>query len=171
MTLLVCLLHRLHEFLLPHPETFLHTEDEQAHQCHGWHCRVPACPRGTTEGRKRRHMVRWWREKGRSSARGMWARDASRRNVEISLHERGGRGKGHQVSGFATLQRTSVNLHTHLPIAACQFLQFTLQKLLSLFAPNQESSAAVLLLAMRPMRLTSLAQSWLVHSRAVCPAG
>src|SRR6266702_1199079 len=99
MTLLVCLLHRLHEFLLPYPETFLHTEDQQAHLFHVGHCRVPACPRGTAKGRKRRHMVRWWREKGRSSAQGMWARDASRRNVEISLHERG---KGHQVSGFAT---------------------------------------------------------------------
>ena len=86
MTLLVRLLHRLHEFLLPHPETFLHTEDQQAHLLHVRYRRVPACPRGAAGERSRRHMVHWRREKGRSSA---WARDSSRRDVEISLQGQG----------------------------------------------------------------------------------
>ena len=38
-------------------------------------------------------MVHWRGEKGRSSARGQWAPDASRRNVEIGLYvERVGQG-------------------------------------------------------------------------------
>jgi hypothetical protein len=94
MTLLICLLQCLHQFPLLHPQTFLHTEDQQAHLFRVRYCRIPACPRGPVGGRRHRHMVHWWREQGRSGARGKWARNASRHDVEISLHERGGRGKG-----------------------------------------------------------------------------